>query len=386
MSCAYKVTSTKMLILCDDLVQIIGQYLFDRQKIYLGMCCKHTLRFHDLFYYYTKIDVKKICKLQYFDRFTNVEISTPNFLCPMSAKHVVYMSNPRNDRLQSMSDPERNNLFAVPPTFLLVSRIPNNLPSTIRAVTLGDRFNQSIKGIIPPNVTHLTFGYDFDVAIDKDDIPSSVTDLVLGYKYNHDIRGIIPASVKYLAFGALFNRRILSGDIPSSVETLTLGGCSNNVLPHGIKQLVFGGLINQPISEPLPTTITHLTFGEEFNVALNGCIPPFVTHLTFGCRFNKSIHDKLPATVTHLFFGYCFNQPLNMSIPQSVTHLNFGDKFNQSIVDEIPSSVIFIHFGKYFNHSINQLPQSVTRIQLYESTYRQLINDEMRNSINIDWY
>ena len=85
-------------------------------------------------------------------------------------------------------------------------------------------FNQPVDNL-PPNITHLSFGYYFNQPVDK-----------------------LPQNITHLTFREAFN------------------------------QLV----------DKLPPNITHLTFGEDFNQLVDK-LPPNITHFTFGNGFNQLI-------------------------------------------------------------------------------------------------
>ena len=135
-------------------------------KTFLNL--KNVVRYEDM------VDVMKIKKLLYYDRFTNIK----------SDDIVIF-------------------------------------PKGIQQITFGNYFNRYIKGTIPSSVTHLTFGFDFNKDI-KGALPSSITHLIFGFFFNRDIRGAIPSSVTHLIFGDYFDKDI-KGAIPSSVTHLTIG-------------------------------------------------------------------------------------------------------------------------------------------------------------------
>ncbi len=80
-------------------------------------------------------------------------------------------------------------------------------PLNITHLTFGDNFNQKIDNCIPKRVTHLIFGYSFNQKIDNC-IPKGVTHLTFGWCFNQEIDGCIPSSVTHLIFGFRFNQNI----------------------------------------------------------------------------------------------------------------------------------------------------------------------------------
>src|SRR5207248_1529097 len=94
------------------------------------------------------------------------------------------------------------------------------IPSNVTHLTFGHDFNQDIKSAIPISVTHLTFGYKFNQNI-KTAIPSNVTHLTFGHNFNQDIKSAIPTSVTHLFFGYRFNQDITKNNIPINVQYVT---------------------------------------------------------------------------------------------------------------------------------------------------------------------
>ena len=99
-------------------------------------------------------------------------------------------------------------------------------------------FNQSVDGILPPTLTHLTFGMNFNQRVER-----------------------LPPTLTYLRLGTDFNQII-------------------NAFPPTLTHLRFGSGFNQIINA-FPPTLTHLTFGSDFNQIINA-FPPTLTHLAFG--------------------------------------------------------------------------------------------------------
>lgn len=84
---------------------------------------------------------------------------------------------------------------------------PNTIPSTIRCLALGHSFNKEIKpGVIPNSVTSLEFGYRFNQELQPNSIPASVQRLIFGACYNKSLVDVIPPSVTHLTVGLDFNK------------------------------------------------------------------------------------------------------------------------------------------------------------------------------------
>lgn len=112
----------------------------------------------------------------------------------------------------------------------------NVIPASVTHLEFGIWFNQSIKGYIPNSVTHLKFGKYFDQSIDNC-IPSSISHLKLNS--NNDI----PKTIRYLSLGPHFNISILTQMKLKRITHLKLDMLYNpdivKIIPKNIKYLRF---------------------------------------------------------------------------------------------------------------------------------------------------
>ena len=77
---------------------------------------------------------------------------------------------------------------------------PNVIPSSVKHLNLGDRFDQTlVPGIILLSVTHLTFGYIFNKPIVDEAIPPSVMVLEFGALFFQKIPNTISIFTKIRA-------------------------------------------------------------------------------------------------------------------------------------------------------------------------------------------
>jgi hypothetical protein len=188
------------LLLCDDLILLLTNYLSDHDIISFLSVNRHydLLKLQALYREY--IYLCKIQKLRYADRFCNIFTFYPDSF-PKCMTHFEYyypftwLENPVRD----------------------ISK--NDMPS-VTHLRLKGSFNYSLENLIPKSVTHLTFGDYFNKDI-KDHIPFGVTHLIFGDNFNQNIKGKIPASVIHLVFGEKFDQDITES-IPSSVTYLEL--------------------------------------------------------------------------------------------------------------------------------------------------------------------
>src|SRR5688572_4841545 len=111
--------------LIDDVFIKIGEYVSDKEKITLTMVSRKMNRLNMVFTYHEKIDTNRISKLPYFNNFECVKINDKTAYFPAKAKYV-YLTTERS-----------------------------NVPDFVTHLTFGDKFNKSIKYIIPTSVTNL---------------------------------------------------------------------------------------------------------------------------------------------------------------------------------------------------------------------------------------
>lgn len=219
------------------------------------------------------------------------------------------------------------------------------LPSykNLKSIRFDHQFN-SIPYNIPPTVTLIDFGFEFDQPIDGC-IHQGVTHLILGHKFNQILTDCIPNSVTHLYLSNHFNMMV------------------TNWVPNSVTHLIFGYKYNQFIKYQLPNSITHLVFGHDYNQPIfKHILPASLTHLRFGWCFNQSI-EHLPPSITHLALGHDFNQPIQGQIPKNTIQLRFGASFNQPIDNNIPYSVSRLELGIDFDINYYKfIPNTITHL------------------------
>jgi len=170
-----------MLSLCADLYLIIGRDLNDKEKITISMTCKNLDKLKYIFTYDEKIYFSMIKGLTFFDNFTNVimdkeysrDVTTK--LLPAKCKYLHFTSY--GSYIPLFENTIKNYVGITHLTFdmTFISYYP--VPQTVTHLTFGSCFDQSIKDIIPPNVTHLTFRHYRRQIVKL--LPSTVTHLIL---------------------------------------------------------------------------------------------------------------------------------------------------------------------------------------------------------------
>ena len=118
----------------------------------------------------------------------------------------------------------------------------------------GSRTNNKYgKSILPPGLTHLTFGTS----------------------YEHNLQFGIPSTVTHLAFGSCFNKDL------------------KNVIPYGVTHLTFGDWLQSDFTGMIPSSVTHLVIRNTFRSVINQ-IPKTITHVEVnGKKLNREFYPLL---------------------------------------------------------------------------------------------
>jgi hypothetical protein len=171
-----------------------------------------------------------------------------------------------------------------------------------------------------------------------------------------------------LTFGDYFNQQI----------------CLNNTITH----LKFGKFFNQPIE--LNDELTHLKFGKSFNQPIK--LNDKLIYLEFGENFNQPI--KLNNELIHLEFGENFNQPINIyetklkslvlknkinefiNLPNTLEYLYLDstNEYVKYLIDNLNNNLIEIEFGTKFNIELNNLPNSIKKLNFESCDYVEDLN------------
>jgi len=199
-------------------------------------------------YFNEPVLIQKIRRLDQFDLFTDIIVSSGNFTdsFPKFIDHLIF-------------DKTVNEPVIIP-------------LNTIKSVTFGESFNKPVKDCIPSSVINLIFGYGFNQSIENS-IPSTVVYLEFGRWFNKSVDGNIPSSVIHLTLGCNFNQPI--DGIPYSVKYLTLCGCFSEIvmktIPSTVKYLILRGLSNDFLSDtPLDDYISDRTLKHLESCIING--------------------------------------------------------------------------------------------------------------------
>ena len=168
-----------------------------------------------------------------------------------------------------------------------------------------------------------------------------------------------------------------------------------------LKKLTFGFHFNHPLGNSLSYMVNLyvLTFSSDFNQLLGDSLSELynLQKIIFGWDFNQPLDDSLSNLVNlrELTFGRKFNQPVNNSLSglTNLRELTLGHYFNQSIdipgwikklylncnyqqiIDYLPLSIEELVFGPEFNLELNDLPNSIKKIKILNSSYDKKLNN-----------
>jgi hypothetical protein len=164
------------------------------------------------------------------------------------------------------------------------------LPRTLKHLELGTDFNQPINDMvhrIPFGVEYLEFGSHFNKPI-KDAFPMK------GY---HGIRNYIPPTVTNLIFGWQFNQDI-SETIPASVTHLKFGydfciDIANAITKHHLAEF------KRRVVDCIPASVTHLKFDSRISFGAQKLFPLTIRSLIVDSYETRSKSQDNPWNRNH---------------------------------------------------------------------------------------
>ena len=245
------------------------------------------------------------------------------------------------------------------------------------------------------NITKIIFILNFEESIKIGDIKDGITHVIYGYYFNMKLdEGVLPESVEFLYFISNNYEYSLHNVLPKNLKTLILSSHSyydNNLkpgdIPEGIKYLRFGYYFNKELNVgDLPESLEYLNLGNNFNKTIKkDVLPKKLKTIIFGWEYDKKIEkDILPPGLKKIDFGKSFNQPIDIGvIPEYVDNLIFSGKFNQSLIGVLPKKLKKLYLGGSFNQSFEKgiLADSITELTLYINDNQILEKDVLPNSL-----
>lgn len=187
----------------------------------------------------------------------------------------------------------------------------------------------SLSTEFPPQMTHLTFGHNFNQMLEPGIIPYGVANLTFGDEYNQFLtQGLIPSSVRNLKLGYDFRLKLKPYDLPYRITHLTLEAYPLELNP-GV----------------LPSSLTHLSIPYYASVIYCGVLPPGLISLTFKRHFNYILSPGvLPLGLKYLDLGQDFNKKIPSGmIPAGILKIYVHSLVQQSFIPQaFQSRVILI--------------------------------------------
>ncbi|GAM25072.1 hypothetical protein SAMD00019534_082470 [Acytostelium subglobosum LB1] len=192
-------------------------------------------------------------------------------------------------------------------------------------------------GVLPNNITSLTFGNKFNQHIKPDTLPQSLVQLTFGVSYNQPLEvGLLPANLTVLVFGSVFDQSIPKGSLPPNLKSLTFGRVyrqfiKHDVLPPALTYLEFGDSFAQSITPGLlPNSIIKLNAGGA--CVKPGAFPLSITSLAYSmlCRYTQHFNlGILPSTLQSLTLGHNYFPSMHSgALPDSLTELSFLSRYD----------------------------------------------------------
>lgn len=144
-------------------------------------------------------------------------------------------------------------------------------------------------------------------------------------------------------------------------------------LPKNIKYIKLNNHYNK---EPnyIPNSVTHLIFGINFNSNIDN-LPFSIEYLVLNHKFNKPI-DNLPGALKKLIFNSIseFNQNLD-NLPNFLEYLFLPSQYSKKL-DNLPNFLIHIEINSIYDFPLNNLPNSIEKINYYLSNKNNNNNND----------
>ncbi|KAF2072341.1 hypothetical protein CYY_006336 [Polysphondylium violaceum] len=284
---------------------------------------------------------------------------------------------------------------------------------------LGDKFNQSIQHPLPPTITTLVLGDDFNAPIKY--LPKSLCNLTIGNgcrDFEID-NSIVPSTLKRLVVGQAWENfknfkeiqqfectlapivyeedqqqpnfvlpfncttcnlksvENFTGLIfPPTLSTVHLELIMMNPIPAGLfPETIHSFYLKSSTFSPLlpgslPSSLTLLDLGVKFNQPLTeGILPKNLLWLRLSDTFNQRIEvGALPRSLKTLIVSGSYGLPMPLgAIPHGVKHLTFNHScFPPPLMGLIPNTVEDLVFSEKFSAKMSPgfIPKSVKRLSM----------------------
>lgn len=205
------------------------------------------------------------------------------------------------------------------------------LPSGLTSLTISKVWDFKIS--LPPLLEVLELGNtDSRARIDELKLPPSLTTLKFGSEFNRPVNQLtLSPSLTRLEFGSEFNQPVSELKLPQSLRSL--------IIRHRLEDRWFDA--NQSFQQPIDKLV----------------MPSSLTELVLDTAFNQSINNvKWPESLTSLRLGFDFNHPIHTPyLPRSLRHLKLGQNFSRAIYWDGLPPLHTLTVGCWFSHDIPRL-------------------------------
>jgi len=233
------------------------------------------------------------------------------------------------------------------------------LPSHITHLSMRKFFNQTFSYPKPCNITHVTFGNNFNQKVQP--LPCSVTHFTMNHEFTEPLTFEEPSQLIDFTMGEMFQHETFR--LPASVRIFVMGDEFNAAgfqLPDGVTDFEMGFDFNQP-GFVLPSSVRRFEMGNAFNQT-DFIVPDTVTHLKTGANFNPS-HFVISHNLVEFKMGSLFQSHLTFPSTSRLTKIKMGYLYDRPGF-YVPEGVTIFDMGRDFNHPLPMLPASLIRFDM----------------------
>jgi len=232
-------------------------------------------------------------------------------------------------------------------------------------LTLRESFNQPIPSL-PPNLTKLNLGLEFNQSLDDVRWPNGLKTLILSDNWDQPVDHLkLPDSLTEIYFGYLssVNNPISALHFPTNLTKLqTWGGFNASVemnqinLQHTKLTSLIITAQEQALLPLLPNTLRQLCFSYDFNQSINEWqLPSSITQLDLGSRFDQSLDNvTLPASLVTLKLRHPFKHPVEgIKLPRGLHTFIIKNHEYEHPIEKLmlPSSLRVLNLSNIANYS-----------------------------------
>jgi hypothetical protein len=242
----------------------------------------------------------------------------------------------------------------------------NKLSLNVKAIIFIDAFNQSIASCEWPNsLTLIEFGDSFNspVSIQKSSydvniipnvikqavsyLPPNLTHLILGRDFNQTIH-VYPLKLTHVHYGYRTDSQI--SNLPDSLLYMCFNNIYNRIeFPNNLTHVHLGGEYNHPLDN-LPQSLTHLVTPTLYNIELTN-LPSNLIYLRIGEFYIRPLHISYLTKLESLIFCYTVNL-FHVSFPDNLEHITFEKGYTELNHVKWPNHLLSVYGRIDINMSI----------------------------------